>query len=400
MRKKLFRALLSVALCCVLVAFTALSVSALDNKYVCDELGISIKIPKEYTVISRESEREDLAFTQLKLDYDETMTAFAAANIYLQATSDDGILKITLTKTADENSEALNNYSLLSSAERNQVLDAFLESDAYTSGVEIKHNGNIYFDFALTQHTQTGDIFAYQCHTVVNGMNINLTLQKSDEDLTADEIKEVTNIANTISFDKIKYNTGPSLDWWRVLLWVVILVVIALLANYFYRQSNIARVQKLKDRKNRTTTATDVVDFDDAQPAQHTVVRESKRTLLSALGFENDIDDDEVMSFDESLGYDTVDYRERANTDMDSFDISVKGKDPHHGVSYFEDDGENIDDKPDYFESYFTEEVESRPVHKRMLSAVALHLRLAIRHMGYFFKNLYRLVVSKISRKK
>ena len=85
---------------------------------------------------------------------------------------------------------------------------------------------------------------------------------------------------------------------------------------------------------------------------------------------------------------------------MDSFDISVKGKDPHHGVSYFEDDGENIDDKPDYFESYFTEEVESRPVHKRMLSAVALHFRLAIRHMGYFFTNLYRLVTSKISRKK
>lgn len=399
MRKRLFSALLSVAICCVLVVFSVLSVSALDNKYVCDELGISIKIPKEYTVITRESEREDAAFTELGLDYDETMTAFAAANIYLQGTSEDGILKITLTKTADENSEALNNYSLLSSSERNQVLDAFLKSDVYSSGVVIKHNGNYYLDFYVTQKTQSGVLYGYQCHTVVNGMNVNLTVQKNNEELTADEVKEITNIANTINFDKIKYNTGVSLDWWRVLLWLVILAVIALLANYFYKQNNISKANKLKARKSRTTAVEDE-DFDDAQPQQRTVVRESKRTLLSALGFENDIDDDDMMTFDESLGYDMVDYRERANTDMDSFDISVKSKDPHHGVSFFEDDGKNIDDKPDYFENYFTEEVESRPVHKRMLSAVALHLRLAARHMGYFFKNLYRLVMSKISRKR
>lgn len=400
MRKNLFTALLSMVLCCVLAFGCALPVAALDDKYTIDELGMSIKIPKEYTVITRQSERDDAAFSELSLDYDETMTAFSAANIYLQTVSDDGILKITLTKSADENSEAVNNYSLLSSAERKQVLDAFLESDTYTSGVEIKHNGNIYFDLAFSQQTQSGVIYGYQCHTVINGMNINLTLQKSDEALTNDEIKIVSNIANTISFDKIKYNTGPSFDWWRVLLWIVILVVIALLAQYFYRQSNIVRVKKLKERKHRGSASADDSIKKGEESEQHTVVRESKHTLLSALGFENDIDDDTVMTFDESLGYDTVDYHERANTDMDSFDISVKGKDRSHGVSYFEDDGKNIDDKPDYFENYFSEEVESRPVHKRLVSAVALHFKLAFRHLGYFFKNLYRLVASKISKKR
>lgn len=404
MRKRIISALLSGILVCVLLVFSVLSCLALDDKYVMDELGMSIKIPKEYIVITRESEREDEAFSALSLDYDETMTAFNAAHIYLQAVSDDQTLKVTLTMTSDESSKTVNNYSDLSSAQRVAVLDTFLESDNYTSGVEIKHNGNIYFDLAFVQSTQSAEIYGYQCHTVINGMNINLTLQKSEEGLTADEIKVVTNIANSIKFDKIKSQQGPSLDWWRVLLWIVVLFVIGVLAQYFYRQYNQKRVQKLKDRKNRgngsisngdVTYADELLSADTPQPVQ----RESKRTLLSALGFENDLDDD-TQTFDQLLGYDTTDYRERANTDMDEFDINVKGKDRAHGVQYFEDEGDNIDDKPDYFDNYFNEDTEARPWYLRAVSALWLNIKLGILHMKYFFRNLYLLIVSEDKNKR
>lgn len=401
MRKRFISALLSAVLCCVLLSLSVLSSSALDDKYVMEELGMSIKIPKEYTVITRESEREDEAFSTLSLDYDETMTAFSAAHIYLQAVSDQQILKVTLTMTTDENSKAVNNYSELSSAQRVAVLDAFLESDNYSSGVEIKHNGNIYFDFAFTQSKGDNAVYGYQCHTVINGMNLNLTLQKSEEELTADEIKVVTNMANSIKFDKIKSSKGPSLDWWRVLLWVLILFVIGYLAQYFYRQYNEKRVQKLKDRKQRKITADSTTDYDDnAHAKPDTIPRESKRTLLSALGFENDLADDSELSFDELLGYDTTGFKERANTDMDEFDINVQGKDRSHGVNFFEDEGDTIDDKPDYFDNYFREKTESRPWYLRALSAVWLNIRLSVLHLKYFFKNLYTLIVSEDKNKR
>ncbi len=395
MRKNVFTSLFALVVCVVLLMCSVVCASALDDKYTIDELGLSIKIPKEYTVITRTTQKGDEAFKTLKLDYDETMTAFSAANIYLQATSDDSVLKITLTKTADKNSEAINNYSELKSSERKQVLEAFLADDAYTNGVEIKHNGNIYFDLSFSQQTQSGVIYGYQCHSVINGMNINLTLQKSAEELTADEIKVVTSIANSIHFKKITHKDGVAFDWWRVLLWIVILIVIALLAKYFYDQYNKSKIDKKNERRNRlkkshfdTDSETDRLLESNSEPLQS----ESKRSLLSELGFEDDFGQEE-LSFDELLGYDTTDYYERANTDIDSFDIDVKSKDRSNGVEFFEDQGKTINDKPDYFESFFTEKTEeNRSPIKRALSMVALYAKLALRHLSYFFKNLMKML--------
>lgn len=399
MRKKSFSALLSVIICLVVMLSSVVGVVALEDKYTIDELSMSIKIPKEYTVITRTTERSDEAFSTLSLDYDETMTAFYAADIYLQSVSDDGILKVTLTQTSDENSEALYNYSDLSTSERSQILDAFMASETYTSGVEIKHNGNIYFDLAFTQQTPTNVVYGYQCHTVINGMNINLTLQKNDEALTADEIKVVTNIANTISFKKITHKNGPSFDWWRIVLWIVILIVIAILANYLYRQYNFKRRNQQKERRTRVRVSHSHLMTEEEKllnsSAEYRSEPESTHSLLSELGFDNNESANEPMSFDELLGYDTTDYHERANTEMESFDINVKSKDKKSGVSFFEDDGKSINDKADYFEDYFKEDTESRPVHKRFFSSVVLNVKLAFLHLSYFFRNLYASIFKK-----
>lgn len=400
MRKRHLMALVSVLTCIVLLLCSVVSAGAIDDKYNIDELGISVKIPKEYTVITRTLERDDEAFEKLSLDYDETMTAFSAANIYLQAVSDDSVLKVTLTQTSDKNSEAINNYSDLSSAERKTVIDAFLSDPMYTSGVELKHNGNIFFDLSFAQETPSGVIHGYQCHTVINGMNINLTAQKSKEELTADEIKAVTNIANSMHFDKIKRSSGVAFDWWRVLLWIVVLGLIGFAAQYFYRQYNEKKRQKREEHRSRRSRNREVAESDELvmSGSEHVGERESTHSLLYDLGFEDTDDDSDTDTLEDILGYDDEDYRLRANTEFDSFDINVTEKDPSHGVEYFEDEGENIDDKPDYFEDYFAQDTESRPVTKRAASSLVLNVKLFFKHAGYFCKNLGRAVSSKAKK--
>lgn len=344
MRKRVFSVVLSIFLCVYIAFCGCASVLALDDKYTIDELGLSIKIPKEYIVITRTLEPTDEAFSKLMLDYNETMTAFSAAHVFLQAVSEDGLLKITLTETSDENSEAINNYSDLSSAERQKVLESFMTSGSYTSGVEVKHNSNIYFDLALTQTTQDSTIYCYQCHTVVNGMNVNLTLHKYSEELTRDEIKIVTDMADTISFDKIKRTSGPSFDWWRILLWIAILVAVAFVAKYFYGLYNGYKHSKTERRPRRITSEDDEYDEDVLinGSAEYKSESGNMHALLSELGLDDNYGEDEI-TFDELLGYDTTDYKERANTELDTFDIKVKAKNRRSGVSYFEDSGKSID---------------------------------------------------------
>lgn len=400
MRKRYFNTILSLVMCCVLLFSSVLSVAAIDDTYDIEEIGVTIKIPKEFTVITRTTERGDEAFATLDLDYDDTMTAFSAADIYLQAFSEGEVLKIELTQSSDENSQAVYDYNELSSAQRSVYLDVFLDDPNYTSGVEVKHNDSIYFDMNLKKKTNNGYIYAYQCHTVVNGMKIILSLEKSKEELTADEIKIITNIANNMSFDDVS-GSGLSFDWWRFLLWIVILVAIALIANYLFRQYNAKKRSKMDKRRERVRSKNrELMSEEDKLINGENDNKTSERTrkLLSELGID-DLDD-EYESFDQMLGYDSDDFFKRANTELDTFDIDVKGKDESSGMSYFEDEGQNIDDKADYFEDYFEEETDRRPAPKRAASSVALNAKVIARRCGYFKKNLSNKIKKKDKSKR
>ena len=413
MHKKSFRNIFSLLVCVVLLLCSIFSVGAIDDKYEINELGLSIKLPKEYSVITTTTAQDDEVFSKLGLDYNETMTAFSAAHIYLQGVSEDQILKITLTGTSDKNSEAINNYSDLSSSERKRVTEAFLSDQMYTSGTEVKHNGNIFIDLRFARKTPAGTIYGYQCHTVVNGMNVNLTMQKNNEDLTADEIKVITNIANSIKFNKIKRNSSLAFDWWRILLWILVLVAIGIAAHYLYKFYLNSKKEKEQQRRTQHRiqskahrTEEDLL-HDGGAPAKKNGAEQSLFDDLS-------LDDD--MSFEEMLGYDVDDYRSRANTDLDYFDIDVKTKDDSKGFSFFEDyesdknrsksdflDDLLSDDDSDYFDDFFSDrksedirkQREEREYRQPQNSSQGI-----MKRCSNFSKNLSRMISDKTKSKR
>ena len=407
MRKNFLKIPVSIIICMVLLLFSLFSVSALDDTYEIDDLDLSVKIPKEYIVITRTTERDNSAFSTLSLSYNETMTAFQNADIYLQAISEEKLLKIDLTAAKTDNSKKINNYSDMSSAQRREVLNAFLSEKLYTSGVELKHNDIIYFDFRFARSTDAGTVYGYQCHTVVNGMNINLTLQKNAEDLTADEIKIITNIANSIDFENIRQKGDKKLEFWRFLLFVGVLAVVIVLVHVIYKHYHVSekaennrkyKLQKSQENMNHT-------DVILASQQDEKTQKESKKSLLDSLGYgekykvKEQTPEDEEVQFDELLGYDTADYRHRANSQIESFDLKVKQKKRTNGVKYFEDDGENIGKESkapklngDYFDNFFNEKTEERSSSARFFSNCGLYIKIGFKRLGYFFTNIWRLI--------
>ena len=409
MQKKSLNIIFSMLVCLVLVFGSVFSVGAIDDKYEIDDLGLSIKLPREYAVITRTSSADDEAFKKLGLDYDETMTAFTAAHIYLQGVSEDGVLKVTLTKTADKNSEAINNYSDLSSSERKKVTEAFLSDQMYTSGTEVKHNGNIYIDLRFSQKTPESTIYGYQCHTVVNGMNINLTMQKNKEDLTADEVKVITNIANSIKFNKINRNSSLAFDWWRVLLWILVLVAIAVAANYLYKFYINTKKEKAQKRRVHNRMQSKALRSENDESNYDSSKKTSQANASQRLFDELSLDDD-LMSFDEMLGYDEDDYHSRANTDLDYFDIDVKSGDDSKGISFFEDYENNskhsdflddllYDDESDYFDDFFSEKHEDVIEETRESRQPSKNDSSILKRCSNFSKNLSRMISDKTKKK-
>lgn len=410
MHKKSFINVFSLFVCVVLLLCSIFSVGAIDDKYEISELGLSIKLPREYSVITRTTPQDDEVFSQLSLDYNETMTAFNAAHIYLQGVSEDQILKVTLTGTSDKNSEAINNYSELSSSERKTVKEAFLSDQMYTSGTEVKHNGNIYIDLRFARNTPAGTIYGYQCHTVVNGMNVNLTMQKNNEDLTADEVKVITNIANSIKFNKIKKNSSLAFDWWRILLWILVLVAIAFAAHYLYKFYQSSKKEKAEQRRthNRIQSKAHRTGDDLLYDGEADSIKvEKPQSFFDELS----MDDDDIMSFEEMLGYDTDDYHSRANTDLDYFDIDVKSSDEAKGVSFFEDyesggskssflDDLLSDDDSDYFDDFFSDKKNDEIIDEPEYRQPKKNSEGIMKRCSNFSKNLSRMISDKTKSKR
>lgn len=386
MRQSVLGRIIAAAVAVMLLIASVISVSALDAKYTFDEFGMSLKVPRTYTVITRDSQREDEAFDDLSLDYDETMTAFNAAGIYLQAYAPENAYKITLTVGSDENSESINNYSDLTPSQREEVLAQFTADPSCTGGSEMRHGGNIFFDIDLTGEVDGKTVFIAQDNTVINGLNINLTLQKNEE-IPAEELRALNNIANTLNFDKITLkNSGPSFEWWRVLLWVGMLAVISVSVSMLYRRYNVSKKRKAEERlqqrlQRRAALAKELGD----------------EAMIKEIEEEQEPKEPEVeQSFDEALGYkDDEEFLKRASTDLESYDISVRDRDPRRGIDFFEDDGDSINDGTDYFENYFQESTPSRTPAQRTASTVGAYIKIAFNHIGYFFRNLAK-SISKI----
>ena len=373
--KRVMRRAAALTFALLLLLATILSVGALDNRYRFDELGMSVGVPKTYAVISINSDREDEVFSKLNMDYDETITAFRNADIYLRAYDPEGIFQISLTVTSDDQSRSINNYLDLTEAERKNILTAFQTEPSVTSAVEVKLGGSLFFDSSRTAQSEGKTLYINHCNAIINGLQIDLSLQKTDESILPDEAKALTNIASSLEFDSIeRRETGPVFDWWRIVLWVLILVILSVVISQSYKKHN---------------------------KVVHERIEEHRRQRAAAAGKAVEpVAEDEQITFDEALGYGTEDeFATRSAADLDtleSYDISVRERDPNSGMNYFEDDGSSIDNAEDYFDTFFTEPTETRSGIMRLMITVGAYIQIAAHHVGYFFKNLW----NKITRRK
>ena len=368
MRMRFWR-LSAVLLLAVVLVFSLIipAAAAQTETYRFDEFEMSLKLPKDYYVITRDTPEGDEVFEALGFDYNQTMTAMTTDNYYLFAYDEDNTFQISLKITQDEDTKRINNYSDITAAERMTNIENVKKGEGVTSAAEVKHNGSIYIDSAFTKEDEGETVYFKRSDTIINGYQIYLEMRKEGEPISDEEAKVLTNAANSLKFDKINRNTGAVFSWWRLLLWIGLLAVVAIAVTILYKRRQAANARRMEERRKRHEST--------YMPEEHQPAHAQS----------------EEMTFEESLGYrDDEEFAARADADeMATFDINVRERDPAKGISFFEDEGSGIDDGSDYFDTYFNEPVEKRAWYRRLFSAVGTYLKMALKHTGYFFKNLF-----------
>ncbi len=224
----------------LVIAASALSVAvyAKSTSYEIEELGMTLSIPNDMPAVTRHSKKNDPYFSKFNLDYKDTMNRFKDGNIYLQGIKQDNALTLTVTMTKDKNSEKINNYAYLSSAQLKGVMNKYLNDNAYKSGSVVACNGLKYI--FLTMSTKSGKkiIQAQQYLTIVNGMNINLTLAApAGQKLTSDDKELFTTVIESTRIPEnsffVRYQSFIIYGGVTLLGVIIVFVVFILLLKHF-----------------------------------------------------------------------------------------------------------------------------------------------------------------------
>ena len=204
------RMIVLLLICIVTAVLNLMTVSAEGNftTYEIDEIGMSIAIPDDMPVVTRDSEKTDEFFTVFKTDYDSTMENLKKGNIYLQAMKTDNSAVLTVSMDETEKSKDIENYNGLSEDEIDDIKKSLLTVENYKSCSIEKHNQNTYLNFYVKTESDNKTVYANQCNTVVDGKLYIITLQGSNgKKITADNKGLMESILDSVTITPSNFFT-------------------------------------------------------------------------------------------------------------------------------------------------------------------------------------------------
>ncbi|MCR5653385.1 MAG: hypothetical protein K6F88_06255 [Ruminococcus sp.] len=198
--KKITAFICVIIMCAAIVCSFAFTAFAESTAYEIDTLNMSIPIPDEMLVLTRDSSDNDPFFKTFKLNYETTMSKLNEGNIYLEAVTEDSALTLTVTMTKTEDSQKIGSYNSLSDEELTNIMKKLRENKTYKDASPVEYKGIKYICLNMSFKNGKKTVQAQQYNTVMNGENINITMQAApgkklktaDKEMLTDIVKDTT----------------------------------------------------------------------------------------------------------------------------------------------------------------------------------------------------------------
>lgn len=182
--KKLRNTLLSIlSVICIILSLT--SVSAQSTGYYLEDLGMSLDISDSLTVKTNDN-------STLQKGH------------YLEATNEDGTLKISITMEKNETTEKVDSFADKSST----FLDEYkfsLQSEGLSEIKDATYGSVPFLDYKQTTKSESGsETFELHSITCIGGMSIAIVSESAGDNFTSDELAIIKSALESISFDTVE----------------------------------------------------------------------------------------------------------------------------------------------------------------------------------------------------
>lgn len=197
------------ALLAVLSATAAYGEETATATYTVEEAEMEITLPGDWLVLTQQSSEGDPAFTELGLDYRQTMKRFEKMGIYLAATALNSGFEMNLLLGKDVRTFDYNLYS-------DEALQTIVDATVAQTAQDQENRNIVYTEGSVYQHAQAkfmvldgyrSDLDAYvrQYGTVINGLAVSLVFGRYNGQ-TIDEgaLQQIQTIVDSISFAEVK----------------------------------------------------------------------------------------------------------------------------------------------------------------------------------------------------
>ena len=192
--------------------FLPLSAFAASDTYELDELGMSIEIPSDYVVFTRDVRSDDPNLSAYGVTKDELYSLMLERSVYLNAWDKDINYEIIVTMTASP----LEDYNQLSDTTLSGLVSA-LETEYAAMGITLirsdiyQHSQAKFAKIYISQPNNGETAYGLQYNTVYNGKAINITLQSYSGKRDASKETIIQIIVNSVHFDsEPQYSEPPA----------------------------------------------------------------------------------------------------------------------------------------------------------------------------------------------
>lgn len=209
MMKTVLKRVVTLAVCAVTVLCGVFACAGATNDYEIPQIDdMTLSMPDGMSAITRDSKSTDKYFSVFGIDYETTMKSFENGNIYLQGMDSMSSVILTVTMTKNENSENVANYAQLSSSELTNIRNNFLNSEEYKSCTPDQQEKVVWLVFDATAQSSDGNVKTFVANTVYDGMNINITMQRTEGDVTAVDYDTFSKIVSSVKFSDLPFSKG------------------------------------------------------------------------------------------------------------------------------------------------------------------------------------------------
>lgn len=246
---KCFRRMTALLLCLLLGVFCTFTAFAEDIKYNLKDLKMTISIPDSFSVKTRENSSD------------------LAENIYLEATSADKEITISVAMIKNEKTQEIYSFENMSYSAFEEYKDNILSNDEYIECKKATYSDVTFLDFSQKYTTEAKvDIYGKQSVTLVNGMSIFITSQSAGNNFTSDELTLIKGCLESIRFTQVK-TTENTTSFWKVFLWIVLVLLVLAVAFFVFsyymgKKSAEKKREALKEQRRKA-------DFDVLSNAEN-----------------------------------------------------------------------------------------------------------------------------------